>query len=265
MLYGAMNFPVKPVLEELESLAALGFDFLELAMDPPAAHYTAVRNQKAELLAALERHNMQLVCHLPTFVSLADLTDSIRQASLAEMLKALETAASLAVEKVVAHPAAISGMGVFVPELARQHAYESLAVITSKATELGVSLCLENMFPRSRFGVDVVEFRDIFNRFPTLQLTLDTGHANIGSPRGKRIVKFIEAFADRIGHIHVSDNFGKEDNHLPIGSGNIQFPKILTALKKTGYNGTVTFEVFAPDREYLRLSRQKFDQIWRSV
>ncbi|MGA8282334.1 MAG: sugar phosphate isomerase/epimerase, partial [Desulfobacterales bacterium] len=62
MLYGAMNFPVKPVLEELESLAALGFDFLELAMDPPAAHYNAVRNQKAELLAALERHNMQLVC-----------------------------------------------------------------------------------------------------------------------------------------------------------------------------------------------------------
>jgi sugar phosphate isomerase/epimerase len=265
MLYGAMNFPVKPVLEELESLALLGFDFLELAMDPPAAHYAAIRDQKAELLAALDRHKLQLVCHLPTFVSLADLTDSIRQASLTEVLKALETAASLAVEKVVAHPAAISGMGVFVPELARRHAYESLAVIVSKASELGLSLCLENMFPRSRFGVEVVEFRNIFNRFPTLKLTLDTGHANIGSSRGKRTMRFIEAFADRIGHIHVSDNFGKEDNHLPIGSGNIQFAKILTALKKSGYDGTVTFEVFAPDREYLRLSRQKFDQIWRSV
>ena len=54
MLYGAMNFPVKPVLEELESLALLGFDFLELAMDPPAAHYAAVRDQKTELLAALD-------------------------------------------------------------------------------------------------------------------------------------------------------------------------------------------------------------------
>lgn len=265
MLYGAMNFPIKPVLEELESLALLGFDFLELALDPPAAHYAAVRDQKAELLAALERYKMQLVCHLPTFVSLADLTDGIRQASLTEVLQALETAASLAVEKVVAHPAAISGMGVFVPELARRHAYESLAVIVSTATELGLSLCLENMFPRSRFGVEVVEFKDIFNRFPTLKLTLDTGHANIGSPRGKRIMRFIEAFADRIGHIHVSDNFGKEDNHLPIGSGNIQFAKVLTALKKTGFDGTVTFEVFTPDREYLRLSRQKFDQIWRSV
>jgi hypothetical protein len=48
MLYGAMNFPVKPVLEELESLSLLGFDFLERAMDPPAAHYAAVRDQKAD-------------------------------------------------------------------------------------------------------------------------------------------------------------------------------------------------------------------------
>jgi sugar phosphate isomerase/epimerase len=265
MRYGAMNFPVKPVLEELESLALLGFDFLELAMDPPAAHYASVRAQKAELLAALDRRNMRLVCHLPTFVSLADLTDGIRQASLVEVLQALETAASLAVEKVVAHPAAISGMGAFVPDLARQHAYESLAAIASKAAELGVILCIENMFPRCRFGVEVDDFRDIFSRFPALKLTLDTGHANIGSPRGKRIMRFIEAFADRIGHIHVSDNFGKEDNHLPIGSGTIQFAKILTALKKTGYDGTVTFEVFTPDREYLRLSREKFDRIWRSV
>jgi hypothetical protein len=32
MLYGAMNFPIKPVLEEVDSLALLGFDFLELAL-----------------------------------------------------------------------------------------------------------------------------------------------------------------------------------------------------------------------------------------
>jgi len=35
-------------------------------------------------------------------------------------------------------------------------------------------------------------------------------------------------------------------------------------LKKTGFDGTVTFEVFTPDREYLRLSRHKFDRIWQS-
>jgi Tat protein secretion system quality control protein TatD with DNase activity len=50
MLYGAMNFPVKPVFDELEAISELGFDYLELAMDPPQAHYSIIRQQKKRLL-----------------------------------------------------------------------------------------------------------------------------------------------------------------------------------------------------------------------
>jgi hypothetical protein len=32
MQYGAMNFPIKPVADELADIAALGFDYLELTM-----------------------------------------------------------------------------------------------------------------------------------------------------------------------------------------------------------------------------------------
>jgi sugar phosphate isomerase/epimerase len=46
MLYGAMNFPVHPVLEELEAISKLGFDYIELTMDPPQAHYSIIRRQK---------------------------------------------------------------------------------------------------------------------------------------------------------------------------------------------------------------------------
>ena len=35
MRYGAMNFPVRPVLQELKEIANLGFDYVELVMDPP--------------------------------------------------------------------------------------------------------------------------------------------------------------------------------------------------------------------------------------
>lgn len=265
MRYGAMNFPAAPVQNELDTIASLGFDYLELTMDPPAAHHSIVREERKELMTALQSYGMPLICHMPTFVSLADLTESIRQAALSEVLLSLETAALLRAEKVVVHPAYIAGMGSFVPEMARAFAIESLAAIASKATELDLMLCVENMFPRTQFCVDVRDLRDVFNRFPTVKLTLDTGHANIGSPRGKRTIQLIEAFADHIGHVHVSDNFGKEDNHLPIGSGRIKYSKILKALKKTGYDDTVTLEVFTPDREYLRLSRQRFEKIWETV
>ena len=265
MRYGAMNFPVSPVENELDTIASLGFDYLELTMDPPAAHHSIIRKERKNILSALRGYGMALVCHMPTFVSLADLSESIRMASLSEVMLSLETAASLGTEKIVVHPAYFSGMGSFVPEMARSLAMESLAAITSKATELEIILCIENMFPRTQFCVDVDDLKDVFQRFPELKLTLDTGHANIGSPRGKRIIQLIEAFGDRIGHVHVSDNFGKEDNHLPIGSGRIKFSKVIKALKETGYDDTVTVEVFTPDREYLRLSRQRFEKIWAST
>ena len=58
MLYGAMNFPVKPILEELEAISELGFDYLELTMDPPQAHYSIIRRQKKRLLKALDRNKI---------------------------------------------------------------------------------------------------------------------------------------------------------------------------------------------------------------
>jgi sugar phosphate isomerase/epimerase len=89
-------------------------------------------------------------------------------------------------------------------------------------------------------------------------MTLDTGHAHINGRSGKKVLDFIDQFGDRIFHIHVSDNLGKEDSHLPIGVGTVDFPEIVKAIKEIGYNETVTFEVFAPDRDYLRISREKF-------
>ena len=33
MRYGAMNFPIKPVLKEIKALAGMGFDYVELSLD----------------------------------------------------------------------------------------------------------------------------------------------------------------------------------------------------------------------------------------
>jgi sugar phosphate isomerase/epimerase len=258
MLYGAMNFPVRPFLAELETFSSLGFDYLELAMDPPQAHYEVVRGQRDKLLDALDEFDMGLVCHLPSFLSTADLNQALREASLKEVLESLKLAADLRARKVVVHPSYITGLSVFVMDTAKKYALKSLEAIVRKADELGLRVCLENLFPQLRSRVVPDDFVEVFERFPTLRLTLDLGHANIGSRGAKRALEFIERFPDRIGHVHAGDNLGKRDDHLPIGVGNVEFPKIVKALKGIGYDDTVTFEVFAPDRDYLRISRDKF-------
>lgn len=258
MRYGAMNFPIKPVLDEIEEIAELGFDYLELAMDPPQAHYSNIIEIKESILNALDAHSMQLVCHLPTFVSTADLTTSIRNASLDEMFKSLEVAAELNASKVVLHPGYVAGLGIFVMEMALKYGLESLEAIIAKAAQLGLCLCLENMFPRFQSFFKPEHFTEILKRFPDLKLTLDTGHANIGNKNGYRVFDFIKLFSHRIGHIHLSDNLGKKDDHLPLGAGTIGFYEIARALKDCGYNDTITLEIFTEGRRQLWSSREGF-------
>ena len=265
MKYGAMNFPVIPVLEELEAISMMRFDYMELTLDPPQAHYRVIERQAEALLKSLDQYGMSLVCHLPTFVSTADLTDSIRRASLEETLKSLELAAELRAMKAVLHPSIIRGMGVFVMDRARENAMNSLEIIVKKSDELGMHLCLENMFPQSNSLVDPDDFVEVFDRFPSLKMTLDTGHANMESKGSYKIIEFIERFADRIFHVHANDNLGKEDNHLPLGTGTIDFPRVVKALKEAGYQETVTLEVFSRDRDYLSMSRDKIASMFKDL
>ena len=163
MLYGAMNFPIMPVLKELEVISNLGFDYMELTMDPPQAHYKTIRKTKDKLLDSLDRHDLKLICHLPSFVSTADLTESIREASLKEVLQSLEVASEIRPLKVVLHPSFIVGLGVLVIEQVRKYAMQSLEVLVEKADFLGLDLCIENMFPTSNSLVNPADFIDIFD------------------------------------------------------------------------------------------------------
>lgn len=255
MQYGAMNFPVMPVLDEIENIARLGFDYLELAMDPPMAHHSVLTANRTAIARAIADTGLGLVCHLPTFVSTADLTESLRQASVDEMRRSLETAHALRAKKVVLHPSMVGGMGAFVPATAKGHAFEFFAQIVADAEELQMTVCLENMFPRNRIGVTPEDLGEIFTAFPSLRLTLDTGHAHIDD-RDDRLMQLVERFADRLGHLHFSDNRGKRDDHLAVGRGTVNFKELVRRLKKIGYDDTLTLEIFEQDRQLLVDSRR---------
>ena len=265
MRFGAMNFPVLPVLDEIDVFARLGFDYLELAMDPPKAHHRMLTAQRSRIRQALKDSGMGLVCHLPTFVSPADLTESIRRASVAEMRRSLEVAAELGTEKVVLHPSRAGGMGVFVLDTVKQYTFDFLADMTAAARDVGVTICLENMFPRNRLGVEPDDFEGIFSRFDELKLTLDTGHANIDDRRGERLKALVNRFGGRIGHLHFSDNHGKRDDHLAVGAGQVNFADLVQRLGDIAYDDTLTLEVFDVNRELLLESRKRVAAMFASV
>jgi D-psicose/D-tagatose/L-ribulose 3-epimerase len=71
---------------------------------------------------------------------------------------------------------------------------------------------------------------------PRIGATVDTFHANIEE---KDVAKTIRSLGPRLTHIHASEN----DRGL-LGSGHVDFPAIVTALKEMHYEGYLMIEGF---------------------
>ena len=64
-------------------------------------------------------------------------------------------------------------------------------------------------------------------------MTFDVGHLNISKKHGfedKDLVKEAEALGQYVKHVHLTDNFGYNDVHLPIGMGNVPVKELLESL-----------------------------------
>lgn len=265
MIYGATNNPLRPLIGEIKSLAALGFDYLELCMDPPNCLPEVLRTGMAEVLSALNNEGLRLhVVHLPTFIWLADVYSSIREASLNEVFKALDLGAEFGVKKAVLHPGYLTGLMSFTPDMGKQYAAYSLDKIFERSAGLDIMLCLENMFPRAGHMYRPEEFAEVLGRNPGLMMTLDLGHANIRAPKNQAAA-FVKTANGRIGHVHIGDNNGQEDEHLPVGAGRADLAAGMAAIKASGYDETMTLEVFSSDRAYLSMSLKKVRVIWENA
>ena len=66
------------------------------------------------------------------------------------------------------------------------------------------------------------------------------GHAHYSS---EPIEKWFDVLGEYIQYIHLSDNMGRFDDHLPIGSGSIDWEKVDGMWRSLGRNMPMTLEV----------------------
>ncbi|HSU33410.1 MAG TPA: TIM barrel protein [Bryobacteraceae bacterium] len=63
--------------------------------------------------------------------------------------------------------------------------------------------------------------------------------------------------------MHLHDNKGGHaDLHLPLGTGTVPLRSAVEALQACRYDGTITLEVFSPDKRYLVFSRDVLRSTW---
>jgi hypothetical protein len=76
--------------------------------------------------------------------------------------------------------------------------------------------------------------------------TFDVGHININKKHGftdKDIAAEAAEIAKYVKHVHLTDNFGYSDSHLPIGMGNVPVKEIMEALGEQGSKANKINEV----------------------
>lgn len=184
-----------------------------------------------------DSYKMNYSVHAPICdINIAAINEKVRKASLDETLRTMDHANRMGVKMITIHPGVYSTSLDDVRELSIKCAKPSLKRIEKYADELGVTAAIENMPSfRIMMGQTSQELLELIEG-TDLKICFDIGHANtIG-----KIDDFIDAFGDRIANIHIHDNMGKNDDHMTIGDGSINFVNVLKKLKR--YKGNYIIE-----------------------
>lgn len=255
MQIGAMNHPGELLREEISWMAQMKFEFIDLTLEPPAAATWQLR--PAEVSAMLRDHGLGIVGHTAYYLPIGSSFETLRKAAVEELKRAAEFFAKIGATWMNVHP---DGHAPFVEErtiVLRN--IDSLREVVAFAQPLGVGVMLENV--PGRFN-SALQLAPIFEAVPQLGLHLDIGHSNLGVEHNTA-GELIAQLGRRLAHVHVHDNRGGlADLHLALGMGQIDVARHIRQLRASGYDQTITLEVFAPDRHFLGYSRERLRHFW---
>ena len=255
MLIGAMNHPGADPIEEMRWMAELGLEFIDLTLEPPGA--ATWRIDPNRIREALQVFNLQVVGHTAYYLPVASPFERVRVAAVAELKLCLEAFARIGSKWMNIHPDRHAPMHDRAFYIDRNIA--SLGELIQHGKALGVGIMIENL--PGEFN-NVEQLGELLEALPELGLHLDVGHANLMVPYNTT-EDILARYGNRLRHVHLHDNKGGgADLHLPLGVGTVDVPRAVRALQRCGFDGTITLEVFTPDRRHLTYSRDVLRRIW---
>ena len=255
MLIGAMNHPERNVVDEIHWIADLGLDFVDLTLEPPGAPSWSI--DVPAIRAALANAGMKVVGHTAWYLPMASAIPEVQRGAIAELKRCLERFSEIGAKWMNIHPDRHTPWHSRQFYIARN--LDTLHEVQRHANQLGVGLMVENL-PGDYNSAQ--QLGELLDRMPDLGLHLDIGHANLQVVRNTT-KEILAAYGDRLRHVHLHDNKGgNADLHLPLGTGTLDLKEALGAVQSCEYDGTITLEVFTPDRHYLSYSRDVLKSTW---
>ena len=119
----------------------------------------------------------------------------------------------------------------------RDAAFSSLEHLILHARHAGVTICVENT--QSEMGSpDYLRAFVDETRLTGLRFNFDIGHAHLAEfPEEQRLEKSFSPLRELVSSVHLHDNHGEKDEHLPPYDGSIHWPDAIKLLKSAAQNG----------------------------
>jgi sugar phosphate isomerase/epimerase len=172
MQIGTMNHPARDLLEEIEWIAEMGFDFIDLTLEPPLASVRHVDARRVR--AVLQDAGLGVVGHTAYYLPLCSPFESLRRAAVEELKLCLECFAEIGVTWMNIHPDRQAPLHDRAFVISRN--LQTVRELLPLARERGVGLMIENL--PNGFNT-VSQLRELLDAVPELGMHLDIGHANL--------------------------------------------------------------------------------------
>jgi len=143
---------------------------------------------------------------------------------------------------------------------------EAIRPLLSRAAEAGLQLSIENTPHHSP-----EDFNELFAQLRQLQdgcahvgMCLDLGHANLGAATRNDYLQFVDRLAPHVPiiHLHLHENYGDADSHLPLFTGpagrdDSGIRGFLTRMQHRRFGGSIILEQWPHPPSLLNQARNK--------
>src|SRR5215469_6551891 len=231
--------------ELLGQVAGAGFQGVEIFCARSHFEYT-VKQEIRAMAGLLEAHHLQLASlHAPNRRDLSAMRESGAPLSICEvervrrvdamdeLKRVIDVADDLPYARLIVH---MGGSRETADPRKRDAAFSSLEHLILHARHAGVTICVENT--QSEMGSpDYLRAFVDETRLTGLRFNFDIGHAYLAEfPEQERLEKSFSPIKELVSSVHLHDNHGEKDEHLPPYDGSIQWPGAIELLKSASQN-----------------------------
>ncbi|MBW2474827.1 MAG: sugar phosphate isomerase/epimerase [Deltaproteobacteria bacterium] len=205
--------------------------------------------------AALQDAGVRPRVHAPFFdLNPGALDPLIRQATRQRLEQSLRFAGRLHADLMIIHPGVDKWRYPRLEDVWLEHTLAFFPSLVQQAEDLDCCLAIENIYEESPdtlvqlvSGIDSSFFGHCF----------DAGHWHLFGRRP--MDDWLKSVSSKLFHLHLHDNHGRADEHLPVGDGTIDFSPLQRHLKGMSALPSITLE--ARSLEHLQRSLQEVNRL----